>query len=497
MINKLFCFVILLFLPLIIVSSPIITAQDSATDSSVYIIPVHGEINRSLTVFIRRGIQEARSQGVDWIVFDVNTFGGLVESALQIATLIGSEEQIETIAYIPANPETTGVSWSAGALISFACDRIYMAPGTSIGSAAPVYMGLEGVEMAQEKTVSAVRTQMAALAEKNGYPKSIALAMVDMDVELYEVRIDDKTVLVTADELEHTEKEAEKNGYTFENIRIVSRKGKLLALTAGEMEKYGLSSGTSASIEELLGFLGISGVIPVEHKNTLADRMEAALTGGAVTAVLIMIGLGALYLEITTPGFGIPGTVAIIAFAVLFAANSMLGQVGSLEILMFLVGVILLIIEVFLIPGFGAAGISGILLISLSMLISRQDFIFPEFEWQWEIVERNFIVTGIGLIGSIILAGIFFRFFGKLPLFNRLILESGEESENDDDLQLGSIDRNLLGLSGIAVTCLRPAGKAEFNNRILVVESDGNFIEKGDRVVIYRIDGNRIVVREG
>ena len=115
--------------------------QEAETDSqtTAYIVPIHGEIEPSRMIFVRRGIQKAESDGADFIIFDIDTFGGRVDSALQIATLIGSARSAITIAFVPATAEGTGVSWSAGALISFACNRIYMAPGTSIGAAAPVF----------------------------------------------------------------------------------------------------------------------------------------------------------------------------------------------------------------------------------------------------------------------------------------------------------------------------------------------------------------------
>ena len=172
-----------------------------STGPIAYVIPIHGEIEPSRMIFVRRGIEKAEAAGAEYIVFDIDTFGGRVDSALQIATLIGSARSATTIAFVPAAAEGTGVSWSAGALISFACNEIYMAPGTSIGAAAPVYQTQTGMEMADEKTVSAVRTQMAALAEKNGYPKSVAFAMVDLDIELVEVYLDDDIILTSTDDI--------------------------------------------------------------------------------------------------------------------------------------------------------------------------------------------------------------------------------------------------------------------------------------------------------
>ena len=251
----------------------------------IYVIPIHGEINPARVVFIRRGIQEADEAGARTIIFDIDTFGGRVDSALQITTLIGSAPA-ETIAYVGVAAEGTGVSWSAGALISLSCDRIYMAPGTSIGAAAPVYQTQEGMTLAEEKTVSAVRTQMAALAEKNGYPVAVALAMVDSDVELLEVYLGEERLLVSRTEMPDIERLAADREVEIEEGKVVSAPGKLLTLTAGEMDRYAISSGTESNLQALLQTEGISGEL-VELEESLADRAAAFVAGAAVSGILI------------------------------------------------------------------------------------------------------------------------------------------------------------------------------------------------------------------
>jgi len=463
-----------------------------------YIIPIEGEIDRALTVFIQRGIQKAKDNGAERIVFEIDTFGGRVDSALQITTLIGSVQEITTIAYIPASPASTGVSWSAGALISLSCDAIYMAPGTSMGAAAPVYAGSQGMmEEAPEKTVSAVRTQMAAIAEKNGYSKAVALAMVDADVELLEVYLGDTRIIASRDDMPDLLRESEEKNLELREGRIISKSGKLLTLTAMEMEDYGLSSGTVADTSLLLETLGIDPDAGVERlEPSSPDRLIALLTSTVATTLLVMAGLAALYLEITSPGFGVPGTIAIIAFLIIFMGSTMLGTVGSLEILLFIAGVILLVLEIFLIPGFGVAGISGILLIVFSLALSRQDFIIPEFQWQKEIFRDNLLSVGIGLIASIGILGLLMRFFQRAPFFNRLILQESQESSRGFQVQPQNLETSLMGSKGSAATSLRPAGKAEFNGEIIPVETEGDFLEKGTAVEIVEISGNRIIVRE-
>jgi membrane-bound serine protease (ClpP class) len=461
----------------------------------VYVIPIHGEIDRALMVFIRRGIQEATAAEAGVIIFEIDTFGGRVDSALQITTLIGSIENALTVAYIPANPAMTGVSWSAGALISFSCQAIYMAPGTSIGAAAPVYQGAEGMEMAPEKVVSAVRTQMAALAEKNGYSKAVAQAMVDSDVELLEVYIDGERRLASSEELPALEMEARERGLEVETGRTVSRAGKLLSLTAGEMDDYGISSGSPASQKALLADLGLGDAEVVALEASVPDQIISVVTGSAVTSLLVLIGLVALYLEITSPGFGVPGTIAIICFAIVFLGSSLLGTVASVELLLFLLGVALLAVEIFLIPGFGVTGISGIVLIVASLVLSRQDFVWPEFSWQWDQFRRNLLTVGLTLAGSIALFAVILKIFPRAPLFKRLILTSVQSDREGFVVQKPDSAAVLVGRRGVSLTSLRPAGKAEIDDQVLPVETEGDFVEKGREVEVVEVSGNRIVVR--
>jgi membrane-bound serine protease (ClpP class) len=352
------------------------------------------------------------------------------------------------------------------------------------------------MQAAEEKTVSAVRAQMAALAEKNGYPKPVALAMVDSDIELFEVEINGRNRLITNDEIEFLKEETESTGGTFKKGRLLSAKGKLLTLTSNEMLKYGISSGDPETRAKLYEALNLKNPVETVAKPSNPDMLVTILTGSALTTILIILGLGALYMEITSPGFGIPGTLAIIIFAVIFISNGMLGYVGSLEILLFIAGIVLLAVEIFLIPGFGAAGISGILLIAASLLLSQQSFIIPEFEWQTGILKRNLLTVGTGIFGSIILMFIMLQVFPRIGIFNKLILHTSEQQELGYSMQIPETAAAMSGRRGKALTTLRPSGKAVFDTETLVVETDGGFIEEGTEVEIITVNSNRIIVKE-
>ena len=486
----------LMFLAAGLLFNPPEAPGDQHTGKTVYVIPIQGEIDRSLVVFIRRGIERAEEAGADILLFDINTFGGRVDSALQIATLIGSAEPMETIAYITTGPESTGVSWSAGALISFSTNRIFMAPGTPLGAAAPVLMGAEGPEAASEKVVSALRAQMAALAEKNGYPTSIARAMVDEDIELREVYIDDELSVLTAEELQDARREAKKTGQVVEEGKLISPAGKLLTLTAMEMERYGVSSGTLSRRVELFEFLELEDPHVLDLAESPSDRAVGFLTGSAFTSILIIMGLVALFIEITSPGFGIPGTIAIICFAIVFSSYALLGTVDSLELILFVLGLVLLILEIFVIPGFGVAGVSGIALIVGSLVLSMQGFVFPDFEWQRDLFRRNILVVSLSTVSSIIIFGILAYSLPQMKLFNRLTLSAAQSAEEGFTVQTKEEESKFLGKRGFTITKLRPVGKAEFDGEPLYVETEGEFVESGQQVEIIEVSGNRMIVRK-
>jgi membrane-bound serine protease (ClpP class) len=498
-------------------------AEAAAPDEGrAALVRLEGEISPFRTVFVRRAIERAREAEVNTIIFALNTFGGRVDSALQIATLIGSLDEIRTVAYIPAESESTGVSWSAGALISFSCNAIYMAPGTSIGAAAPVFQSSEGTQAAGEKTVSAVRAQMAALAEKNGYPPEVAVAMVDQDAELRVVEEEGSYRFYIAGRGAPEEAVAEED----KTARVISPEGKLLALTAGEMERYRISSGTFGSTEELARRMDTT--IVTEIAPNRADRTVSFLTSAGFTSILLTIGLLALYLEVSSPGFGVPGAVAITAFAVIFLSSGLLGTLGSLELLLFLFGVVLLAAEVFLIPGFGVTGILGLASMGIGLLLSRQTFFLPDSPWQWDIFLTNITVVFGTIAASFLLMGVLMIFFPRIRLFRRLILSSSEADyhagASSPSLRTAAAagsgggapaggssnqasgsgtqtaesggERELEGARGKALTELRPTGRAEIAGEFYPVVSEGRWIERGATLRVVRVEGNRIIVEE-
>ena len=517
---------VLLFLSCLTLLFPPTVSQAQPHSGMAWIIPIQGDIEPSLAAFVRRESRKALSQGAECLIYEIDTFGGRVDSALQITSFITSIKNAKTVAWVNNSETSMGVSWSAGALIAFSCQDIYMAPGTSMGAAAPVVAGAGGMESAGEKSIAAVRSQIAALAERNGHPVAIALAMVDTDIELWEVSVNGETRALTLAELERLEKEAS-SGSDIERVGMISAPGKLLSLTSGEAVRFGLASGFAENREGLLDALGFKGEI-TESSPSPADGIISFLTSAPVQAILILLGLVMIFLEIQTPGFGVPGITAVIAFLVVFGSSAMLGRVGSLEILLFLAGIGALAVEIFVIPGFGVVGISGFILIGLSLVLSMQDFVIPRFDWEWNLFGRNALVVFAGLVAAITGIAIIALLGPKTHLFDRLTLKTqitgtagGPDPESPvakaiaADVRsegvgispnLGSYSSGLpledeenlealVGKIGTTDSILRPSGRAVIDGKVYTVEADNEFVDEGRGIVVTRVRGNRIVVR--
>lgn len=489
-------------------------AQESAPASpqagKAYVIPISGDIEPSLLAFLRREVRSALRAGATTLIFEIDTFGGRVDTALQITSVIGSVQGAKTVAWIRGGPGSMGVSWSAGALIAMSCSAIYMAEGTSIGAAAPVVMGADGkTDAAGEKATSAVRTQMAALAEKNGYPTAIALAMVDADVELWEAKLDGRLQVFTSEEIDRLEKERPSE---LVRLSVISAKGKLLSLTAGEAATYGLSRGTVNDLPALLSVLGAPPEA-VETAPSFSDHFVAFLVSAPVQGILILLGLVALFLEINTPGFGIPGAIALLSFLGVFGANALLGSVGSLELILFLLGLGLLAVEIFVIPGFGVIGVSGLVSIGAALVFSMQDFIVPSEPWEWDLLGQNVLTVALGIAAAVVGIAMIALFGPRLRIFDRLTLKTsirgtagGPDIPNestgpafvapaDSAEEEGVPLVSLLGKRGVASTVLRPSGRVEIDGRLYSVDADGEYVSEGSVIEVVKIRGNRIVVK--
>jgi membrane-bound serine protease (ClpP class) len=416
----------------------------------VYVAPIEGIIDLGLAPYVQRVLSEATDAGAAAVILEINTFGGRVDAAVVIRDAL-LNARVRTVAFVNKR------AISAGALISLAAEKIVMADGGTIGAATPVQMGQPGApaQPVEEKTVSYVRKEFRATAEARKRPPLIAEAMVDADVE----------------------------------IPGLIRKGKLLTLTTEEALKHKVADFRAGTIESVLEQLGLAGSQVRRVSPNWAEDLVRFLTNPVVSSLLMTIGMLGIILEIRTPGFGVPGALGIASLGLFFWGHWLVQLAGWEEMLLVGSGLALLVLEVFVIPGFGLVGVLGIgaLLAGLSLSLVGGG---ATWEFVVKAVGRVIIAILLALAASLVML----RFLPRLPFGRRLILETGlPAGEGYASAPAG--DSDWLGKSGTAFSPLRPAGIAEIDGERVDVVSDGEFIDSGAPIVVTRVDGNRIVVR--
>jgi len=467
------------------------------------IIPCSGLIDSSLLYSIKRRTGLAVREGASYFIYEISTYGGLVDAADSIAKYLIQQAapQGHTVAYV------TTEAISAGAMISVSCRDIIMRENTTIGDAAPITMGgkLEGVE--REKAESFVRATFQRAAEANGYPPLLLAAMVTMQIEVFRVRNLD------TGEYEFFEGDnlpTDPNRYDVKDAQKIDGKDELLTLTASQALEYGVARAVVKVRAGALAFLSErDGVVftgePLVLETTWSEEMVSWLNSPGVMAVLIMLALLGVYVEFSTPGFGLAGIVAVICFAIIVGSKYLVGMANWVEIALLFVGVVLLLVEIFVLPGFGIAGILGIIGILLGlfgMLITNapDEWPWPDSPTDWQSLSSGVVSLGIGFAGFLVLAWILSRFLPKTRFMSGLVLAPASPGGAGSQVSMtappqtaGSLE---VGAVGEVVSRLRPAGKARFGDALVDVIATGEFLDKGTRVEILAIHGSRVVVRK-
>ena len=449
----------------------------SAGPKKVYVLPIRDNIMPPLVYLVRRGVKEAMEAKADVLILDMKTNGGRVDVTEEIIEIIGKFKGL-TITYVNDR------AFSAGAFISVGTQKIYMAPQSVIGAAAPIMMSPEGgvkdtPSTVEIKMTSAVRALVRRVAEKNGYNVEVVEAMIDKNKELI---IDGKTLNKKGDILTLTDTEAAKE--------------------YGQPPKALLSSGTVESLEELLKKLGYAGAIRVNIQPTGAEKLGTWIN--AISPLLLIIGAIGIYLEFKSPGFGLPGIVGIAAFAIYFIGGYVAGFSGLEWMLIFLVGLVLLIVELFFFPGSIAIGLTGVALMLVAVVMALVDWYpspapapgpglprLPRLPTlpQLELPLRQIMIA---MLGTALGIWILSRLLPKTTLYGSLVSSSasGVVSVAAQNEQRAA----LLGQVGVTISNLRPGGKAQFGDRVLDVISQGDMVAKGQRVKITGHSGTEAIV---
>ena len=467
-------------------------AQDTAL---VYVIDIRNEIGSGLGTYISEGIQEAEEAGADAIVFDVDTPGGRVDSAVNIIRAI-QETQIPTIAFVNRQ------AISAGAMISIACNQIVMTSGGTIGDSAPV--NVQGQEVG-EKAISYIQGTIRATAERENRNPDIAEAMVDKELVLVKLR-DGQIIKLLPEEYAMREEEGEE-------MEILCAQGKLLTLSTRQALEYRFADAQAETLTELLAQYEIVevagtkmplteeaimqrqreyGVSQVNRlktlsdaRVTLADRVVFFLTNPFISSLLLSLGLLGIFIEIRSPGFGVPGFIGLLCVGLFFGGHMLLKIGAEWAFLLFLIGVGLIVLEIFVIPGFGVAGILGII-----MMLGSVFFVFDkvhEFSTAVLWLSISVILTS----GLVILAAFFLpetRLFQRFALATVMDTEMGYHSSSAENFQA------YLGQSGTALTPLRPSGTARIGDKRVDVVTVGDFIAQDSSVKVVEVEGPKVFV---
>ncbi|MBF0225479.1 MAG: serine protease [Desulfobacterales bacterium] len=478
--------IIFLFILIGIFRSVILQGEENnSTLNNVYVIPVNGTVEPGMAAFIKRSLEDTVSNNAALVILEMDTFGGRVDSALEIVDHITNIPKAKTIAYISKN------ALSAGALISLACNEIYMKHHTTVGDCAPITYSNEGPQMLGEKFQSPLRAKFRALAKKNGYQEVLAESMVTPEMVVYKVILDDNRVLYV-DENEYEELEKNEKDKIKSKKTIVA-KGELLTMDDKEALDLGFSKGSVQNIDEIISKTEIENHKIINVSESWSEEMVRLII--TISPILMMIGLAALYIELKAPGFGVPGIIGIICLGLVFFSQYLVGLADHTELLIILLGLVFLGFEIFVTPGFGVMGFSGILIIGIGFILAFQGFVIPDpsLPWEKDILMNNAIKVLGSYFIAFILSLTFIKYF--LPKLGTIVegpyLATTLDNAHADSLETETIN---VGDFGVAFSFLRPSGKVKIGNDVIDAITEGDFIEKGTPVYVYQIKGNKIIV---
>jgi len=429
----------------------------SAQQPKVYYYKIDDNISKPALRLTEKAVKEAEEGKFDYLMLELNTFGGELDAADKIRTLL-LNTSVPTVVFINNNAA------SAGALISIACDSIYMMPGASIGAASVVN---QTGEIMPDKYQSYMRSLMRTTAQHNGRDPNIAQAMVDPDVK----------------------------------IPGISDSGKVLTFTSEEAAKNGFCEGVVSSREEALSHVSETPAEITEQELSAIDKIINFLVNPVVSGILIMCIVGGLYFELQAPGIGLPSIIAITAALLFFAPHYLEGLAAHWEILIFLAGLVLLMLEFFVVPGFGVTGISGIVLILVSLILTlvyNVGFKFkfnPDFDASAYVSKMTILVLVSSLAGFFIALWLGKRLILAETRFGSLALRTKMESDQGFTSQ-DMRNEQYVGKEGTAQTILRPSGKVNIDGEILDATVEHGYVEAGEKVKVTRFENAQLFVRK-
>jgi len=435
----------------------------------VYKFEIKEQIAKPVWRTTQIAFEEAQAAGADIIIIHMNTYGGLVDMADSIRTRILNSE-IPVFVFIDDNAA------SAGALISIACDRIYMRPGAKIGAATVVNQTGEQVP---DKYQSYMRATMRATAEAHGKDTLIADGDTTItwkrDPKIAEAMVDPKMY-----------------------VPGISDTGQVLTFTAEEAIQYNYNDGIANNIAEVLKLANVDNYELIEYEPTPLDKFIKFLLSPIIQSLLIMAIIGGLYFELQTPGVGFPLGAAALAAILYFAPLYLEGLADNWEIIVFILGIVLLAVEIFAIPGFGVAGATGLVLIigGLTMaLVDNVVFDTGNIPLVMNTILRAFMIVILSLLIALIVSLYLGKKLFTSQLFPNLALKDTQKLENGF-VGVDTKNKSLAGKTGIAHTILRPSGMVEVEGEIYDAMSNYGYIKKGAKIKVISYETGQLHVEE-
>ncbi|MFN8853982.1 MAG: NfeD family protein [Planctomycetaceae bacterium] len=465
-------------------------------------IAIDGPIEPQLEQYVQRQISRAVAGGANLIIFEIDSPGGMLGPSLNLAATVSElkRRKVHAVAWIPK------AAYSGAAIIALGCDEIYLAPDATIGDAEPIELKADGqFERVPEKLVSALAQQMEHLADLKGRPKALAGAMADKDLRVFQVKNKQNGKIWYLSEAEiHAANEE------WEQVAPVPEceNNRLLTVSGQRAHELRLAETPVADFNELKSRLGIptEDLVPLAQR-TWVDELVYVLNLRFITGLLLLAGFVALYFEAHFPS-GLFGIIAALCFGLFFWSKFLGGSAGWLEVLLFLLGAGCLALEIFVVPGFGVFGLSGILLCLASLILAMQTFVIPHTMSDLYGVGYGVLTLSLVGIGMLGFAGLVGRYLPSIPFLNQMVLEPPgfHLDDNGPRLRPDLVDEPanpmlqrdvaLVGRRGQTMTVLRPSGRARIGEDYLDVVSEGVFIPPGRTVEVIEVVGNRVVVRE-
>jgi membrane-bound serine protease (ClpP class) len=467
-------YTVLAALLVLVLSSQVLAPDTLVTDSVsgsktlIYTFAIKDNIAAPTWRITQEAIEEAIALEADVVILHLNTYGGEVSAADSIRTKLLN-------APMPVHVFIDDNAASAGALIAIACDSIYMKPGGKIGAATVVNQTGEQVP---DKYQSYMRATMRATAEAHGKDTLVTgsdtLYTWHRDPAIAEAMVDPKLF-----------------------VEGVSDTGQVLTFTASEAIAHGYCEGIAASMQEVIARLGFEEYELRSYKPTGMDKMIGFLINPMVSGVLIMIIIGGIYFELQSPGIGFALGASLVAALLYFAPLYLEGMAENWELILFIVGIILIMVEIFAIPGFGVAGVAGIIAVITGLTLSLVDnVVFEEPEFTGE--GLGILMKSLSLVLVATLAGIIFSLWATRKLltttaFSNLSLKSEQRTE-DGFIGVETKQQSLIGELGVAHTVLRPSGRVMIQEKIYDAMSEYGLIEKGEAIKVIRYETGQVYV---